>query len=174
MNFNKIILIDFSLENNLFFILINKKIISKNFKNYNKTENIVDLFYKFIQKKKIKIDKSFSIIINVGPGNIVSIRNSIVIGKMISLIYQCNLLSFTNFELLIAKKYKKKKAVILLKNKNILIDLYNRKSVKLSKIRSIVGDRYKIDLSFDKEDVKSLILLNKFSKKIVPISYSTI
>ena len=68
----------------------------------------------------------------------------------------------------------KKKAIILLKNKNILIDLYNRKSVKLSKIRSIVGDRYKIDLSFDKEDVKSLILLNKFSKKIVPISYSTI
>ena len=115
MNFNKIILIDFSLENNLFFILVNKKIISKNFKNYNKTENIVDLFYKFIQKKKIKIDKSFSIIINVGPGNIVSIRNSIVIGKMISLIYQCNLVSFTNFELLIAKKYKKKKGNNLIK-----------------------------------------------------------
>ena len=108
---------------------------------------------------------------NVGPGHIISIRNSIVLSKIISLVFGCKLLAFNNFDLLNVKKYKKTKALILLKNQSILLDI-KRKKIKKIKIEDLGKFKnYKFNLQMNIRDLKSLLLKNKFIKKVVPISF---
>jgi tRNA A37 threonylcarbamoyladenosine modification protein TsaB len=109
--------------------------------------------------------------VNVGPGHIISIRNSIVLSKIISLVFGCKLLAFNNFDLLNAKKYKKTKALISLKNQNILLNVKNKNINKIKKEDLAKFKNYKSNLELNIKDIKSLLLKNRFAKKIVPISF---
>ena len=47
----------------------------------NKKNTIVNNIFKFIAQKNAKIDKNFSIIVNLGPGSFSSLRISLAIAK---------------------------------------------------------------------------------------------
>ena len=91
--------------------------------------------------------------------------------KIISLVFGCKLLAFNNFDLLNAKKYKKIKALISLKNQNILLNVKNKNINKIKKEDLAKFKNYKSNLELNIKDVKSLLLKNRFAKKIVPISF---
>ena len=83
-----------------------------------RSENISNIFFSFIKKNKIKIDKTFYLFINLGPGNLISIRNSIVFAKMISMLFSCKLLGFSNYQILKLNNIKANKALLTLGVKN--------------------------------------------------------
>ena len=168
---NKSLIIDFTLGNGSFFLTLDKKTFTKKIKNLDKTEKLPLVFFDFFKKKKLKLDSSFVIYVNVGPGHIISIRNSIILSKIISLIFGCKLLAFNNFDLLNVKKYKKTKALISLKNQNILLNVKNKNINKIKKEDLAKFKNYKSNLELNIKDVKSLLLKNRFAKKIVPISF---
>ena len=168
---NKSLIIDFTLGNGSFFLILDKKIFVKKIKNLDKTEKLPLVFFDFFKKKKLKLDKSFVIYVNAGPGHIISIRNSIVLSKIISLIFGCKLLAFNNFDLLNVKKYKKTKALISLKNQNILLNVKNKNINKIKKEDLLKFKNYKSNLELSIKDIKSLFLKKRFAKKIVPISF---
>ena len=170
--FNKnSIFIDFSLNDGLMFIISDKKIFSKKIKGLKKTENLPLFFFEFIKKKKLKINKSSSVYVNIGPGHIISIRNSIILSKTISLIYKCKLFGYTNFNLLDVKKYTKSKAQLSFKSQNILLDLKKRNLKKIMLQDLTKYKKFNINLKCGVKDIKFLLLNNKFTNKIVPISY---
>ena len=81
----KFIILDFSLNKKFIIILIQGKYYSKRILSLKRSENIANIFSRFIKKNKINIDNSFCLFVNLGPGNLISIRNSIVFAKMISM-----------------------------------------------------------------------------------------
>ena len=168
---NKSLIIDFTLGNGSFFLISDKKTFAKKIKNLDKTEKLPLVFFDFLKKKKLKLDSSFVIYVNVGPGHIISIRNSIVLSKIISLVFGCKLLAFNNFDLLNVKKYKKTKALISLKNQNILLNVKNKNINKIKKEDLVKFKDYKSNLELNIKNIKSLLLKNRFAKKIVPISF---
>ena len=168
---NKSLIIDFTLGNGSFFLISDKKTFTKKIKNLDKTEKLPLIFFNFFKKKKIKLDKSFVIYVNVGPGHIISIRNSIVLSKIISLVFGCKLLAFNNFDLLNVKKYKKAKALIALKNQNILLNMKNKNITKIKTEHLGKFKNYKSNLELNIKDLKFLLSKNRFAKKIVPISF---
>jgi len=168
---NKSLIIDFTLGNGSFFLISDKKTFAKKIKYFDKTEKLPLVFFDFFEKKKLKLDSSFVIYVNVGPGHIISIRNSIVLSKIISLVFGCKLLAFNNFDLLNVKKYKKTKALISLKNQNILLNVKNKNINKIKKEDLVKFKNYKINLELNIKDIKSLLSNNRFAKKIVPISF---
>ncbi len=174
MFLNNIILFDFSLENYFFYIVYNKKIFSKKIKSLEKTENISIIFNKFIELKKAKIDNSFVIYVNIGPGNTIAIRNSIVLAKTISLIFGCNIFGYSNFDLLKLNKYKKKKALLIFKKKKIFLDIKKKKVLRLSSTSQFEIKKNKVNINYSYKLLKNLVLLNNFTKKVVPISFSSI
>lgn len=168
---NKSLIIDFTLGNGTFFLILDKKTFVKKIKNLDKTEKLPLVFFDFFKKKKLKLDSSFVIYVNVGPGHIISIRNSIVLSKIISLVFGCKLLAFNNFDLFNVKKHKKTKALISLKNQNILLNIKNKNIIKIKKEDLVKFKNYKSNLELNIKDIKSLLLKNRFAKKIVPISF---
>jgi len=93
------------------------------------------------------------------------------LSKIISLVFGCKLLAFNNFYLLNVKKYKKTKALISLKNQNILLNVKNKNINKIKKEDLAKFKNYKSNLELNIKDIKSLLLKNGFAKKIVPISF---
>ena len=75
------------------------------------------------------------------------------------------------FNLLNVKKYKKTKALIPLKNQNILLNVKNKNINKIKKEDLVKFKNYKANLDLNIKDIKSLLLKNRFAKKIVPISF---
>ena len=80
-------------------------------------------------------------------------------------------MAFNNFNLLNVKKYKKTKALIPLKNQNILLNVKNKNINKIKKEDLVKFKNYKANLDLNIKDIKSLLLKNRFVKKIVPISF---
>ena len=80
-------------------------------------------------------------------------------------------MAFNNFNLLNVKKYKKTKALIPLKNQNILLNVKNKNINKIKKEDLVKFKNYKINLELNIKDIKSLLSNNRFAKKIVPISF---
>ena len=168
---NKSLIIDFSLGNGSFLLILDKKTFAKKIKNLDQTEKLPLVLFDFLKKKKLKLDSSFIIYVNVGPGHIISIRNSIVLSKIISLVFGCKLLAFNNFDLLNVKKYKKTKVLISIKNQNILLNVKKKNINKIKKEDLAKFKNYKSNLELNIKDIKSLLLKNRFAKKIVPISF---
>ena len=84
------IFLDFSLDQKYIIILIQGKFYNKKILSLKRSENISNIFFSFIKKNKIKIDNTFCLFVNLGPGNLISIRNSIVFAKMISMFLVAN------------------------------------------------------------------------------------
>ena len=71
-------LIGLKIDNNFF---IEK--FQTNIKNNN--DLIVNNITKFLKKNNVKIDKNFSIIVNLGPGSFSSIRTALAVAKGIQI-----------------------------------------------------------------------------------------
>ena len=80
--------------------------------------------------------------------------------KIISLIFGCKLLAFNNFDLLNIKKYKKTKALISLKNQNILLNEKN-KSINKIKEDSVKFKNYKLNLEINIKDYFKVFIIEE-------------
>ena len=165
---------DFSLDYKYFFILKKKKIYKKKINFLKRSENVANIFFSFIKKKKIIIDNTFYLFVNLGPGNLIAIRNSIVFMKMLSLIFKCRLYGFSNYEVLKFNKKKTRKVLITIGSRNLLLDLSKKKAnqLLLEEVKKFKNLKFKTH--YNKEILEKLTLSKNLSKKVFPISYSDV
>ncbi len=170
----KFIILDFSLNKKFIIILIQGKYYSKRILSLKRSENIANIFSRFIKKNKINIDNSFCLFVNLGPGNLISIRNSIVFAKMISMLFGCKLLGFSNYQLFKFYKIKSKKVLLTLGNRNLLLNLSKNKVTKLSVNEVQKFQSFRLETIYNKKILKNLVMSKNFTKKVFPISYSNV
>jgi tRNA A37 threonylcarbamoyladenosine modification protein TsaB len=87
----------------------------------NNNDQLVITILNLVKKHKVILDKSFSLIVNIGPGSFSSIRISLAIAKGIKLSKNTNIFGFNNsdlgqftlanIELLIKKNLAQKKLI---------------------------------------------------------------
>ena len=96
--------------------------MSKNFKQIlEKNDLLVNSVFDLISEKKVKIDRNFSILVNVGPGSFSGIRISIAAAKGIKIVTGANIYGYKsndlgdfnlkNIELLIKKNLLQNKLI---------------------------------------------------------------
>ena len=168
------IFIDTALENINFFAVNNKKNYSLKIKNIQKSENLPILLKKFLSSNKIKINNTFNVYINLGPGNLIAIRNAITTAKAFSIIYNCNIFGVSFFDILKLKNNTNK--ILINFKKNVIgFDIKNKVAHKILEPKIVNKSRKKFsNINIKVEDIKSVISLKKFTKKIVPIPLSSI
>jgi len=89
--------------------------------NIRKNDLLVNRVFKLISEKKVKIDRNFSILVNVGPGSFSGIRISIAAAKGIKIVTGANIYGYKdndlgdfnlkNIELLIKKNLLQNKLI---------------------------------------------------------------
>ena len=169
-----LIFLDFSLDHKYIFILNKNKFYKKKLIALNKSENVANIFLAFVKKNKIKINNTFYIFINLGPGNLIAIRNSFVLAKILSLIFNCKLQGFSNYQLLKLKKEKAKKVLLTIGKKKLLLDLSKKSAKKLLPIEEQKFHKFRSKIIYNREILHKLALSKKYSKKVFPISYSNV
>ena len=174
MCLNNFIFLDFSLDQKFIIILTKGKLYNKKILSLKRSENIANIFSTYIKKNRIKIDKTFCLFVNLGPGNLISIRNSIVFAKMIAMFFGCKLLGFSNYQLRKLNNIKANKALLTLGHKNLLLDLSKKKVIKLSAHEAKKHQSFKFQTIYNKKIIKNLVLSKNFIKKVFPISYSNV
>ena len=101
---------------------INNNFYIHNFDNQiNNNDQVISNILNILKKYKVILDKSFSILVNSGPGSFSSIRTSLAIAKGIKLTKNINYFGFNNsdlgqfnlanIELLIKKNFLQKKLI---------------------------------------------------------------
>ena len=168
------IFIDAALENINFFAVNNKKNYSLKIKNIQKSENLPILLKKFLSSNKIKINNTFNVYINLGPGNLIAIRNAITTAKAFSIIYNCNIFGVSFFDIL--KLQNNTNKILINFKKNIIgFDIKNKVARKIPGPKVVNKSKKKFsNINIKVQDIKSVISLKKFTKKIVPIPLSSI
>ena len=174
MSLKNFIFLDFSLDQKFILFLIHGKFYSKKILSLKRSENISNIFFNFIKKKKIKVDNTFYLLVNLGPGNLISIRNSVIFAKMITMFFGCNLLGFSNYHLLKLNNIKTNTVLLKLGRKNLLLNLSKKKAIKLSVHEVQKFQNFKFKTLYNQKILKNLVLSKNFTKKVVPISYSNI
>ena len=89
--------------------------------NIRKNDLLVNSVFGLISEKKVKIDKNFSILVNIGPGSFSGIRISIAAAKGIKIVIGANIYGYKdkdlgdfnlkNIELLIKKNLIQNKLI---------------------------------------------------------------
>ena len=89
--------------------------------NIRKNDLLVNSVFDLISEKKVKIDRNFSILVNVGPGSFSGIRISIAVAKGIKIVTGANIYGYKdndlgdfnlkNIELLIKKNLLQNKLI---------------------------------------------------------------
>ena len=89
--------------------------------NIRKNDLLVNSLFRLISEKKVKIDKNFSILVNIGPGSFSGIRVSIAAAKGIKIVTGANIYGYKdadlgdfnlkNIELLIKKNLLQNKLI---------------------------------------------------------------
>tara|TARA_B100001093_G_C26713938_1_gene964737 strand:+ start:838 stop:1221 length:384 start_codon:yes stop_codon:yes gene_type:complete len=77
----------------------NKFFIKELQKNINEKESLVNKIMLFLDSNKAKIDKNFSIIVNLGPGSFSYIRKSLSIAKGINISKKSKLYGYKDAQL---------------------------------------------------------------------------
>ena len=126
----------------------------------------------------LAIFKSYCLFVNLGPGNLIAIRNAVVFAKMLSIIFGCRLLGFSNYQLIKlnkkAAKSKSRKVLLSMGAKNLLLDLSKKKAFKLSANELHKYQSFKFHINYNKKILKNLVLSKNLVKKVSPIPYSDI
>ena len=101
---------------------INKDFFTKNIENKTNSEKLVYEILKFLENHKVILNKSFSVLVNQGPGSFSGLRISIAIAKGLHISkkvklfgFKCsNLSSFSqeNIEKLLKKNLIEKKLIM--------------------------------------------------------------
>ena len=168
------ILLDFSLDQKYILISTKGRLYDKKILSLKRSENISNIFFSFIKKNKIKVDNTFCLFVNLGPGNLISIRNSIIFAKMIAMILDCKLLGFSNYLLHKLNNIKTDKVFLRSGRKNLLLDLSKKKVIKLSVNEVQKFRSFKFKTIYNKKILKNLVLSKNCIKKVFPISYSNV
>ena len=93
---------------------------------------------------------------------------------MLSIIFKCKLLGFSNYELLKFNKRKAKKVLITIGSRNLVLDLWKKKANKLPLNEEKKFENLKFKTIYNKEILEKLTLSKNLSKKVFPISYSNV
>ena len=96
----------------------NKFFTSKLQTNLIKNDNLIQSILLILKENKVKIDSSFSIIINVGPGSFSSIRISLSVAKGIGIVKKTKLYSYDSFKFNLAEHLSEKEKIISIQKTN--------------------------------------------------------
>ncbi len=168
------IFLDFSFDKKYILILLQDKLYNKRILSLKRSENIANIFFRFLKKNRIEINNSFYLYVNLGPGNLIAIRNTIVFAKMLSIIFGCKLLGFSNYQLFKLYKVKDNKVLLTLGARNLLLDLSKNKVSKLPANELKKIQRFKFEKIYNKKILNNLALSKNLVKKVFPISFSDI
>ena len=167
----KLIYIDSSTDEVIFFVKTGSKEIIKKLK-LEKSENLPIIFYKFIILKKINIDETFDVIINLGPGNLIGIRNGIILVKMLKILFGCRIIGTSFFNIFQLRKKIRGTVLYKVRNYNLLLNIKDRTVQKIAASDLKKYKKYSVKKNFLISDIKNLLQNKKFIKKIVPIHLS--
>ena len=115
-------IINFTGKNDSIGLRVNNNFFVKKLQtNIRKKDLLVNSVFSFIKEKKVKIDKNFSIFVNLGPGSFSGIRISIAVAKGIKIATGANIYGYKdadlndftlkNIELLIEKNLLENKLI---------------------------------------------------------------
>ena len=93
---------------------------------------------------------------------------------MISMLFGCKLLGFSNYQLFKLNNIKSNKVLLTLENRNLLLDLSKNKVTKLSVNEVQKFQSFKVETIYDKKILRNLVLSKNLTKKVFPISYSDV
>ena len=93
--------------------LNNNFFIEKLQTNIKNNELLVDKIFNLLQKKKAKVNNSFSVIVNIGPGSFSTLRTSLAIAKGIKISKGSSIYGYKNS---ILKEFNLKNIEFLIKN----------------------------------------------------------
>ena len=116
------LIINFTGKNDLIGLKVDNNFFVKKIQtNIRKNDLLVNSIFNLIGEKKVKIDKNFSILVNVGPGSFSGIRISIAAAKGIKIVTGANIYGYKgndladfnlkNIELLIKKNLLQNKLI---------------------------------------------------------------
>lgn len=101
--------------------------------NFKKSENFAEVFFEFINKNNINLDENKNILINLGPGSFIGLRNILSSLKALRLLKKLKFFGFNNFQIFgqFLKKKKLKKIGIKINNKYFCIPFNKYKRFKI-------------------------------------------
>ena len=98
---NNLFIISCTGKNNLIGVKLNNKFFKQNLQNkINSSNSVVSNIINFNSKYGVKLDKYFSILVNMGPGSYSSIRISMSVAKGIKIVHGSKILGYKNNQLL--------------------------------------------------------------------------
>ncbi len=86
-------------EENQIGLRINSDFYTHNFGKNTENDQLTLSVLNMIKKYKVKINDSFSILVNIGPGSFSSLRTSIAVAKGIKISNKINLFGYKNSDL---------------------------------------------------------------------------
>jgi len=86
-------------EKNQIGLRINSDFYTHNFGKNTENDQLTLSVLNMIKKYKVKINDSFSILVNIGPGSFSSLRTSIAVAKGIKISNKINLFGYKNSDL---------------------------------------------------------------------------
>tara|TARA_B100001173_G_C16017625_1_gene560453 strand:- start:153 stop:536 length:384 start_codon:yes stop_codon:yes gene_type:complete len=96
----KCFIINFTGKNDSIGLKVNNNFFVKKLQtNIRKNDLLVNSLFELIREKKVKIDKNFSILVNMGPGSFTGIRISIAAAKGIKIVTGANIYGYKDMDL---------------------------------------------------------------------------
>tara|TARA_B100000902_G_scaffold78139_1_gene82885 strand:+ start:1049 stop:1438 length:390 start_codon:yes stop_codon:yes gene_type:complete len=114
---NDFLIINCTGKNNCVGIKSNNKFFKEKLQNnINSNNYLVNNIINFANKYKVKLDKNYSIIVNMGPGSFSSLRISLSVAKGIQIVYGSKLFGYKSDQL---SELKLENIENLIKNKQL-------------------------------------------------------
>ena len=114
---NNFLIINCTGKNNCVGIKSNNKFFKEKLQNnINSNNYLVNNIINFANKYKVKLDKNYSIIVNMGPGSFSSLRISLSVAKGIQIVYGSKLFGYKSDQL---SELKLENIENLIKNKQL-------------------------------------------------------
>ena len=114
---NDFLIINCTGKNNCVGVKSNNKFFKEKLQNnINSNNYLVNNIINFANKYKVKLDKNYSIIVNMGPGSFSSLRISLSVAKGIQIVYGSKLFGYKSDQL---SELKLENIENLIKNKQL-------------------------------------------------------